>query len=71
VLFVTGVLAGGVISLSTINFLMVDVNPQTRKDPEIDQVKDKETTTDFVPSVLKDSNFLMFIVYFQRVDVCS
>lgn len=61
-----GVLAG-VISLAY-QFLMVDVNPQTYgKDPEIDQVKDKKekTTTDFVPSVLKDSNFLMFIVYFS------
>ena len=61
-----GVLAG-VISLAY-QFLMVDVNPQIYgKDPETDQVKDKKekTTTDFVPSVLKDSNFLMFIVYFS------
>lgn len=61
-----GVLAG-VISLAY-QFLMVDVNPQIYgKDPEIDRVKDKKekTTTDFVPSVLKDSNFLMFIVYFS------
>ena len=61
-----GVLAG-VISLAY-QFLMVDVNPQIYgKDPETDRVKDKKekTTTDFVPSVLKDSNFLMFIVYFS------
>lgn len=57
----------GIISLAY-QFLMVDVNPQVYgKDPEIDRVKDQKekTTTDFVPSVLKDPNFLMFIVYFS------
>ena len=61
-----GVLAG-VISLAY-QFLMVDVNPQIYgKDPEVDRLTDKteKKPTDFVPSVLKDSNFLMFIVYFS------
>ncbi|MEO6862513.1 MAG: MFS transporter [Microcoleus sp.] len=65
VLFV-GVLAG-MISLGY-QFFMVDVNPQAyRKDAESDRVpetKEKELT-DFVPSVLKDSNFLMFLIYFS------
>jgi len=65
VLFV-GVLAG-LISLG-FQFLMVDVNPQAyRKDAESDRLTEKKEKqiTDFVPSVLKDSNFLMFILYFS------
>ncbi|MEG4321762.1 MULTISPECIES: MFS transporter [unclassified Microcoleus] len=65
VLFV-GVLAG-MISLGC-QFWMVDVNPQAYgKDAESDRLPEKaeKAITDFVPSVLKDSNFLMFIVYFS------
>ncbi|MEG5061768.1 MFS transporter [Microcoleus sp. A2-C5] len=61
-----GVVAG-MISLGY-QFLMVDVNPQTyRKDAESDRLPEKKEKqlTDFVPSVLKNSNFLMFILYFS------
>jgi MFS family permease len=61
-----GVVAG-MISLGY-QFFMVDVNPQAyRQDAESDRVPDKEqkALTDFVPSVLKDSNFLMFLIYFS------
>jgi len=65
VLFV-GVWAG-MISLGC-QFFMVDVNPQVyKKDAENDRLSDKKEKqiTDFVPSALKDSNFLMFILYFS------
>jgi len=65
VLFV-GVLAG-IISLGY-QFSMVDVNPQAyRHDAQSDRLTEKKEkqATDFVPSVLKDSNFLMFILYFS------
>ncbi|WP_333362604.1 MFS transporter [Microcoleus sp. herbarium14] len=65
VLFV-GVLAG-MISLAC-QFFMVDVNPQAyKKDALGDRVQEKKPNkiTDFVPSVLKDYNFLMFILYFS------
>ncbi|MEG4006824.1 MFS transporter [Microcoleus sp. Pol11C1] len=65
VLFV-GVLAG-MISLGC-QFFMVDVNPQVyKKDAGSDRLTEKKEKqiTDFVPSVLKDSNFLMFILYFS------
>lgn len=65
VLFV-GVCAG-IISLGC-QFFMVDVNPQVyKKDAENDRFTDKKAKrlTYFVPSVLKDSNFLMFILYFS------
>lgn len=65
VLFV-GVLAG-MISLGC-QFFMVDVNPQLyKKDALNDRLTEKKAKqiTDFVPSVLKDSNFLMFILYFS------
>ncbi|WP_445241855.1 MFS transporter [Microcoleus vaginatus] len=65
VLFV-GVLAG-MISLGCQSF-MGDVNPQVyKKDAESDRLTEKKEKqiTDFVPSVLKDSNFLMFILYFS------
>ena len=62
-----GVLAG-MISLGY-QFFMVDVNPQAyRKDAESDRLSEKKESkriTDFVPSVLKDSNFLMFLFYFS------
>ncbi len=61
-----GVVAG-LISLGY-QFLMVDVNPQAyRKDAETDRLPEKKENyiTDFVPSVLKDSNFLIFILYFS------
>ena len=62
-----GVLAG-MISLGY-QFFMVDVNPQAyRKDAESDRLSEKTESkriTDFVPSVLKDSNFLMFLFYFS------
>lgn len=61
-----GVLAG-MISLAY-QFLMVDVNPQAYpKNAESDRVphKKEKDITDFVPSVLKDSNFLMFLIYFS------
>jgi len=65
VLFV-GVLAG-MISLGCQSF-MGDVNPQVyKKDAQSDRLTEKKEKqiTDFVPSVLKDSNFLMFILYFS------
>ncbi|MEG4069551.1 MFS transporter [Microcoleus sp. Pol11C2] len=65
VLFV-GVWAG-MISLGC-QFFMVDVNPQVyKKDAQNDRLTEKKATysTYFVPSVLKDSNFLMFILYFS------
>ncbi len=65
VLFV-GVWAG-IISLGC-QFWMVDVNPQAYgKDADADRLTEKKAkqTTDFVPSVLKDSNFLMFLLYFS------
>lgn len=65
VLFV-GVLAG-MISLGCQSF-MGDVNPQVyKKDAESDRLTEKKEkqVTNFVPSVLKDSNFLMFILYFS------
>jgi len=49
-------------------YFMVDVNPQLyKKDAENDRLSDKKEKqiTDFVPSALKDSNFLMFIFYFS------
>lgn len=61
-----GVVAG-MISLGY-QFFMVDVNPQAYpKDAESDRVPDKKEkiSTDFVPSVLKNSNFLMFLIYFS------
>jgi len=61
-----GVLAG-MISLGC-QSLMVDVNPQVyKKDADNDRLTEKKAKqiTDFVPSVLKDSNFLMFILYFS------
>ncbi len=61
-----GVLAG-MISLGC-QFFMVDVNPQLyKKDAKNDRLTEKKSKqiTDFVPSVLKDSNFLMFILYFS------
>ncbi|MEG5208833.1 MFS transporter [Microcoleus sp. ARI1-A1] len=61
-----GVVAG-MISLGY-QFLMVDVNPQVYgKDAQSDRLTEKKEkqSTDFVPSVLKDSNFLMFILYFS------
>jgi MFS family permease len=60
-----GVLAG-MISLGCQSF-MVDVNPQVyKKNAQSDRITEKKAKqiTDFVPSVLKDSNFLMFILYF-------
>lgn len=75
VLFV-GVWAG-IISLGC-QFWMVDVNPQVyRKDAGADRLTEKKEKqiTDFVPSVLKDSNFLMFILYFSvwtfAVNLCA
>lgn len=65
VLFV-GVLTG-MIGLGY-QFLMVDVNPQAyRQDAQSDRLTEKKEKliTDFVPSVLKDSNFLMFMLYFS------
>ena len=47
---------------------MVDVNLLLyKKDAENDRLSDKKEKqiTDFVPSALKDSNFLMFILYFS------
>ena len=61
-----GVLAG-LISLGC-QFWMVDVNPQVYgKDAETDRLPEKKENylTHFVPSVLKDSNFLIFILYFS------
>ncbi|MEP6542054.1 MFS transporter [Microcoleus vaginatus GB1-A2] len=66
IVLLVGVLAG-MISLGC-QFFMVDVNPQLyKKDAERHRVtkKKEKQITDFVPSVLKDSNFLMFILYFS------
>ncbi|MEG4631156.1 MFS transporter [Microcoleus sp. AR_TQ3_B6] len=64
IVLLVGVLAG-MISLGC-QYFMVDVNPQLyKKDAENDRLSDKKEKqiTDFVPSALKDSNFLMFILY--------
>ena len=66
VVLLVGFLAG-IISLGY-QFLMVDVNPQAyKKDAPGDRLTEKKTKqiTDFVPSVLKDSNFLIFLLYFS------
>ena len=66
IVLLVGVLAG-MISLGC-QFFMVDVNPQVyKKDAQNDRFREKKEKqiTDFVPSVLKDSNFLMFILYFS------
>ena len=66
IVLLVGVLAG-MISLGC-QFFMVGVNPQLyKKDAENDRLADKKEKqiTDFVPSALKDSNFLMFILYFS------
>ncbi|MEG4171965.1 MULTISPECIES: MFS transporter [unclassified Microcoleus] len=66
IVLLVGVLAG-MISLGCQSF-MVDVNPQVyKKDAQSDRLTEKKAKhiTDFVPSVLKDSNFLMFILYFS------
>ncbi|MEG4346950.1 MFS transporter [Microcoleus sp. A003_D6] len=66
IVLLVGVLAG-MISLGC-QFFMVDVNPQLyKKDAKSDRLTEKKAhkITDFVPSVLKDSNFLMFILYFS------
>ncbi|MEG4149105.1 MFS transporter [Microcoleus sp. Pol12B5] len=66
IVLLLGVLAG-MISLGCQCF-MVDVNPQVyKKDAQNDRLTEKKAKqiTDFVPSVLKDSNFLMFILYFS------
>ncbi len=63
VLFV-GVLAG-LISLG-FQFLMVDVNPQVfGKDEDGEQFTEKsgKIQTDFLPAILKDYNFLIFLGY--------
>ena len=64
IVLLVGVLAG-MISLGC-QYFMVDVNPQLyKKDAENDRLSDKKEKhiTDFVPLALKDSNFLMFILY--------
>src|SRR6476469_3254982 len=66
IVLLVGVWAG-MISLGC-QFFMVDVNPLVyKKDAQNDRVTEKKAKqmTDFVPSVLKDSNFLMFILYFS------
>ncbi|MEG4587046.1 MFS transporter [Microcoleus sp. MOSTC5] len=66
VVLLVGVLAG-MISLGC-QFFMVDVNPQVyKKYAQSDRLTEKKEKqiTDFVPSVFKDSNFLMFILYFS------
>ena len=66
IVLLVGVLAG-MISLGC-QYFMVDVNPQLyKKDAENDRLSDKKEKpiTDFVPSALKDSNFLIFILYFS------
>jgi len=66
IVLLVGVLAG-MISLGC-QYFMVDVNPQLyKKDAENDRLTDKKEKqiTDFVPLALKDSNFLMFILYFS------
>lgn len=76
VVLLVGVLAG-MISLGC-QFFMADVNPQVyKKYAENDRLTEKKEKqiTDFVPSVLKDSNFLMFILYFSvwtfAVNLCA
>ncbi|MEG4959024.1 MULTISPECIES: MFS transporter [unclassified Microcoleus] len=76
VVLLVGVLAG-MISLGC-QFFMVDVNPQVyKKDAQSDRLTEKKEKqiTDFVPSVLKDSNFLIFILYFSvwtfAVNLCA
>ncbi|MEG4506330.1 MFS transporter [Microcoleus sp. F6_B4] len=76
VVLLVGVLAG-MISLGCQSF-MVDVNPQVyKKDAKSDRLTEKKEKqiTDFVPSVLKDYNFLMFILYFSiwtfAVNLCA
>ncbi|MEG4519994.1 MULTISPECIES: MFS transporter [unclassified Microcoleus] len=64
IVLLVGVLAG-MISLVCQSF-MVDVNPQVyKKNAQSDRLTEKKEKqiTDFVPSVLKDANFLMFIFY--------
>ncbi|MEG4289330.1 MFS transporter [Microcoleus sp. C2C3] len=66
IVLLVGVWAG-MISLGC-QYFMVDVNPQLyKKDAENDRLSDKKEKqiTDFVPSALKYSNFLMFILYFS------
>jgi MFS family permease len=66
IVLLVGVLAG-MISLGC-QYFMVDVNPQLyKKYAESDRLSDKKEKqiTDFVPLALKDSNFLMFILYFS------
>ncbi|MEG3871301.1 MFS transporter [Microcoleus sp. MON2_D6] len=66
IVLLVGVLAG-MISLGCQSF-MVDVNPQVYKKNALNDrltKKKEKQITDFVPSVLKDSNFLMFILYFS------
>ncbi|AFZ08592.1 major facilitator superfamily MFS_1 [Oscillatoria nigro-viridis PCC 7112] len=66
IVLLVAVLAG-MISLGCQSF-MVDVNPQVyKKDALSDRLTEKKAKqiTDFVPSVLKNSNFLMFILYFS------
>ncbi len=76
IVLLVGVLAG-MISLGC-QFFMVDVNPQVyKKDAQSDRLTEKKQKqiTDFVPSVLKDSNFLMFVLYFSvwtfAVNLCA
>ncbi|MEG4943247.1 MFS transporter [Microcoleus sp. F4-D5] len=76
VVLLVGVLAG-MISLGCQSF-MVDVNPQVyKKDAQSDRLTEKKEkpVTDFVPSVLKNYNFLMFILYFSiwtfAVNLCA
>ncbi len=76
VVLLVGVVAG-MISLGC-QFFMVDVNPQVyKKDAQSDRLTEKKQKqiTDFVPSVLKDSNFLMFVLYFSvwtfAVNLCA
>ncbi|MEG4496167.1 MFS transporter [Microcoleus sp. F10-C6] len=76
VVLLVGVLAG-MISLGC-QFFMVDVNPQVyKKDAQSDRLTEKKEKgiTDFVPSALKNYNFLMFILYFSiwtfAVNLCA
>ncbi|MEG4447021.1 MFS transporter [Microcoleus sp. AT9_B5] len=76
VVLLVGVLAG-MISLGC-QFFMVDVNPQVyKKYAQSDRLTEKKEKhiTDFVPSVLKNYNFLMFILYFSiwtfAVNLCA
>jgi Na+/melibiose symporter-like transporter len=66
IVLLVGVWAG-MISLGC-QYFMLDLNPQLyKKDAENDRLSDKKEKqiTDFVPSVLKYSNFFMFILYFS------